>query len=112
MFTDLFLEQCRLLSSIKDDIQDSRDAIDKSGYVHNQLLTEVVNKTIAQRFVLVTLFHCALCRIRKFGFYIEPLRSGNSLRLLGAQDTARNTFGMFSISSDSEWVNWTAAGVV
>ncbi|KAL0848817.1 hypothetical protein ABMA28_013241 [Loxostege sticticalis] len=47
--SDLFEEQCRLLSAIKDEVQESKDAIENSGYAHTQVLAEVVRRSISTR---------------------------------------------------------------
>ncbi|KAM3959110.1 enhancer of mRNA-decapping protein 4 [Aphomia sociella] len=46
--SDLFLEQCRLLNAVQDDIRDSMTALEKSGQVNSQLSFDLFNKIFNQ----------------------------------------------------------------
>ncbi|XP_049871381.1 enhancer of mRNA-decapping protein 4-like isoform X2 [Pectinophora gossypiella] len=45
---DLFLEQCRLLTEIKEELHESKTMVDKSEFAQNKFLNELMKKTIAE----------------------------------------------------------------
>lgn len=52
MFTiDLFLEQCRLLTTMKDEIRNSRAVVEKAEFEQNKIIGELVEKAIGQRYL-------------------------------------------------------------
>ncbi|XP_030027454.1 enhancer of mRNA-decapping protein 4 isoform X2 [Manduca sexta] len=46
--SDMFLEQCRLLTTLKEEICKSKLAMEKTEHVHNQIFTDLLKKAITQ----------------------------------------------------------------
>ncbi|XP_075991856.1 enhancer of mRNA-decapping protein 4-like [Anticarsia gemmatalis] len=47
--SDMFLEQCRLLNTMKDEIRSSKVMITKTEHAHNAILVDKLKKAISQR---------------------------------------------------------------
>lgn len=46
----MFLEQCRLLTSMKEELRCSKLILEKTELTHNQMLVDMLKEAIAQRF--------------------------------------------------------------
>ncbi|KAI5636005.1 enhancer of mRNA-decapping protein 4-like [Phthorimaea operculella] len=49
MLSDVFLEQCRLLTEIKDEIRDSKTIIEKSEQAQNQFIAELLKQALSEK---------------------------------------------------------------
>ncbi|KAF9803620.1 hypothetical protein SFRURICE_018550 [Spodoptera frugiperda] len=56
--SDMFLEQCRLLTTMKEEIRNSKLLLEKTELAHNQIFVDILKKAIAQRVGAVSLEEC------------------------------------------------------
>ena len=54
--TDMFLEQSRMLTAVKEELRSSKMMLEKTELAHNQMLVEMLKKAINQRFVTYFFF--------------------------------------------------------
>ncbi|CAH1645194.1 unnamed protein product [Spodoptera littoralis] len=57
--SDMFLEQCRLLTAIKEEIRSSKLMLEKTELAHNQIFVDILKKAIAQRVGAVSVEECS-----------------------------------------------------
>lgn len=50
--TDMFQEQCRLLTTLKEDIRNSKAAMEKAEQYQTDILADFVKKAVFQRFAI------------------------------------------------------------
>ncbi|KAJ2944464.1 hypothetical protein O0L34_g3809 [Tuta absoluta] len=49
MLSDVFLEQCRLLTEIKDEIRESKSIVEKSEQAQNQFIAELLKQALSEK---------------------------------------------------------------
>ncbi|KAH9636172.1 hypothetical protein HF086_007124 [Spodoptera exigua] len=78
--SDMFLEQCRLLTTMKEEIRSSKLMLDKAELAHNQIFVDILKKAIEQRLLQKELkdWRVKVTELLSSHFQPEPLETNLS----------------------------------